>query len=42
MSTDAVRKIDNGYNFNAPMNVGYPHTQAIGYDDMVFPERRNY
>lgn len=43
MSTDAIRRIDNSYDFNAPMPTGYHHqTQGTGYDDMVFPERKLY
>lgn len=42
MSTDAVRRIANAYDFNAPVHVGYPHAQNIGYEDMVFPERGHY
>lgn len=41
-STDAVRRTDHEYHFNAPLNVGYSHNQANGYEDMAFSERRNY
>ncbi|KAF2854132.1 zinc finger protein-like protein OZF [Plenodomus tracheiphilus IPT5] len=43
MSTDALRRMDNGYDFNAPIHTGYHHQpQGTGYDDMVFPERKLY
>lgn len=38
--SDAVMKVDSGYDFNAPMQPGYPPTS--GFDDTAFPERRLY
>lgn len=42
MSTDSIRKVDHGYDFNAPMHTGYHQSHGTGYDDMVFPERKLY
>jgi hypothetical protein len=38
-SSTSSDKVDNGYDFNAPMQGGYHHqVQSTGYDE-VFPER---
>jgi hypothetical protein len=42
MSSDTTHKVNNGYDFNAPMQTGYHQPQGTGYDDMVFPERKLY
>ncbi|KAF2176261.1 zinc finger protein OZF [Zopfia rhizophila CBS 207.26] len=41
LSSDATHKANEAYDFNTPINTGF-HSQANGYDDMVFPERKMY